>query len=85
MLTKFQKRALEAIRAGGNVVYAQGDDTGKGEKWTNGDGYRVIVLNPDNRTFGRLGRPTITALMDNSYLERDAEKAGRYQLTGKEV
>lgn len=76
MLTPFQIRAIDKIaRIGGSVHYREDRSF---RDWT---GDRVLVPSGDMKTEGRVGWPTVHALVDEGYMVR--REANEYALTSK--
>lgn len=68
MLTKFQERALVAISLAGGVQET------RERTWVDSHGSKIVLLNPDERTWGCIGWPTITALTRARKITYDADK-----------
>ncbi len=81
-LTTFQKLVLIHLKRIGSIYAANATDSLADLRtvFTDGHNVPVRILNPDGRTYGSVGWPTVRALMAAKKLQ--AQEGNKFSLTG---
>jgi hypothetical protein len=78
-MTDFQKAAVDKIRHMGGAIFFTAGEGSRGE-WRSFAGSPVLVPSSDFKTEGRLGWPTVQALLNEKALYHKG--GNEYRLTG---